>query len=227
MFSSIVKKQFIKRDEYNNKFISKNCLSSIIARRVHSEKKGIRVLGIAESFKESSKKSTLAGVVMRRDLIIDGMTFGSTTIEGDDATESVILMHRLLAREDINCILLDGLVISMYNIIDGEQVVEKTKLPVIAITFEDSKGLEDSIRHHFDDGQQHKLVQYQKLGRREQVTLNTGKNLFIRCWGLDQKRAVAILNSFTLQGSIPEPIRLAKLAARSHANALNYELKNN
>jgi endonuclease V-like protein UPF0215 family len=226
VFCSIVKKQFIKKEEYNNNFISKNCLSSIIARRLHSEKKGIRVLGIAESFKESSKKSTLAGVVMRRDLIIDGMTFGSTTIEGDDATESVILMHRLLAREDINCILLDGLVISMYNIIDGEQVVGKTNLPVIAITFEDSKGLEDSIRHHFDDGQ-HKLVQYQKLGRREQVTLKTGKNLFIRCWGLNQKRAVAILNSFTLQGSIPEPIRVAKLAARSHANALNYELKKN
>jgi uncharacterized protein len=226
VFFSIVKKQFIKKEEYNNNFISKNCLSSIIARRLHSEKKGIRVLGIAESFKESSKKSTLAGVVMRRDLIIDGMTFGSTTIEGDDATESVILMHRLLAREDINCILLDGLVISMYNIIDGEQVVGKTNLPVIAITFEDSKGLEDSIRHHFDDGQ-HKLVQYQKLGRREQVTLKTGKNLFIRCWGLNQKRAVAILNSFTLQGSIPEPIRVAKLAARSHANALNYELKKN
>jgi endonuclease V-like protein UPF0215 family len=196
------------------------------ARRVHSEKKGFRVLGIAESFKKPCLKSTLVGIVMRRDLIIDGMAFGSATIEGDDATDNILSMYRSLARDDINCILLDGLVISMYNIIDGEQVVEKTKLPVIAITFEDSKGLEDSIRHHFNDGQ-HKLVQYQKLGRREQVTLNTGKNLFIRCWGLNQKRAVAILNSFTLQGSIPEPIRLAKLAARSHANALNYELKKN
>jgi endonuclease V-like protein UPF0215 family len=36
-----------------------------------------------------------------------------------------------------------------------------------------------------------------------------------------------MLNSFTLQGSIPEPIRVAKLAARSHANALNYEQKKN
>jgi uncharacterized protein len=163
---------------------------------------------------------------MRRDLIIDGMIFGSATIEGDDATESIILMHKSLARDDINCILLDGLVISMYNIIDGEHVVGQTDLPVIAITFEDSKGLEDSIRHHFDDWQ-HKLVQYQKLGRREQVTLKTGKNLFIRCWGLNQRKAVAILDSFTLQGSIPEPIRVAKLAARAHANALNYEMKEN
>lgn len=200
--------------------------NSIIARRIHPEKKGIRVLGIAESFKKYNKKSTLAGVVMRRDLIIDGMAYGFATIEGDDATDSIISMHRLLAREDINCILLDGLVISMYNIIDGERVAEETDLPIIAITFEDSKGLEDSIRHHFDDYQE-KLERYQRLGRREQVILKTGKNLFIRCWGLDQRRASNILDSFTLQGSIPEPIRIAKLAARSHANALNYELEKN
>ena len=184
------------------------------------------MLGIAESFKKSSEKSTLAGVVMRRDLIIDGMAYGTATIEGDDATNSIISMHRLLARDDINCIFLDGVVISMYNIIDGEQVAGETGLPVIAITFENSKGLEDSIRHHFDDWQ-NKLVRYQNLGRREQVTLKTGKNLFIRCWGVNQRRAVAMLNSFTLQGSIPEPIRVAKLAARSHANALNYEQKKN
>jgi uncharacterized protein len=178
------------------------------------------VLGVAESFKKSGSKSTLAGIVMRRDLVIDGMAFGSATIEGDDATDNIILMVRSLARDDINCILLDGLVISMYNIIDGDRIAEKTGLPVIAITFEDSKGLEGSIKRHFD-GWQTKLEQYQKLGTRERVTLKTGKNLFIRYWSLSQKRAVAILNSFTLQGSVPEPIRVAKLAARSHTNALN------
>jgi endonuclease V-like protein UPF0215 family len=198
----------------------------IIAHRIHPEKKGIRVLGIAESFKKFSKKSILAGVVMRRDLIIDGMAYGTATIEGDDATNSIISMHRLLARDDINCILIDGVVISMYNIIDGEQVAGETGLPVIAITFEDSKGLEDNIKNHFDNWQA-KLVQYQKLGSREQVSLRTGKNLFIRCWSVSERRAVAILNSFTLQGSVPEPIRVAKLAARSHANALNNELKKN
>jgi len=190
------------------------------ARRVHHEKKGIRVLGIAESFKKTGKKSTLAGIVMRRDLVIDGMAFGSATIEGDDATDSIISIHRSLARDDINCILLDGLVISMYNIIDGERVAAETGLPVLAITFEDSKGLEGSIKHHFRNWKG-KLEQYQRLGDRDKVTLKTGKSLFIRCWGLTAKRAVAILNSFTLQGAVPEPIRVAKLAARSHANALN------
>ena len=198
----------------------------IIARRTHPEKKGIRVLAIAESFKKFTKKSILAGLVMRRDLIIDGMVYGTATIEGDDATNSIISMHKLLARDDINCILLDGLVISMYNIIDGEQVAAETGLPVIAITFEDSEGLENSIKHHFEDWHD-KLARYQKLGKRERVTLKTGKTLFIRCWRVNQRRAVAILNAFTLQGSFPKPIRVAKLAAHSYANTLNYELEKN
>jgi endonuclease V-like protein UPF0215 family len=200
--------------------------SSIISRKVHSEKKGIRVLGIAETFKKFSKKSILAGVVMRRDLIIDGMTYQTATIGGDDATQSIISMYAMLAREDINCIMLDGLVISMYNIIDGGQVAGETGLPVIAITFEDSKGLEDVIKSHFDNWED-KLAQYQKLGQREKVTLKTGKNLFVRCWAVNREKALAILNSFTRQGSVPEPIRVAKIAARSHANALNYELIKN
>ena len=223
----MVNEKISKKKYPYNKLISKMpARRSIILPRVHPEKKGIRVLGIAESFKKSSKKSTLASVVMRRDLIIDGMAYGFATLGGDDATNSIVSMHRSLGRGDINCILLDGLVISMYNIIDGEQVSEETGLPVIAITFEDSKGLEDSIKHHFEDWKD-KLVQYQQLGLRERVTLNTGKNLFIRSWRISQRTAVAILNSFTLQGAIPEPIRVAKLAARAYANTFNYEAKKN
>ncbi len=152
------------------------------------------MLGIAETFKKFSKKSILAGVVMRRDLIIDGMAYATATIGGDDATQSIISMHAMLAREDINCILIDG--------------------------------LEDIIKGHFGNWED-KIAKYQKLGSREKVTLKTGKNLFIRCWSVNQRRALAVLNSFTRQGSIPEPIRVAKIAARSHANALNYELEKN
>jgi endonuclease V-like protein UPF0215 family len=51
-------------------------------RSLHLEKKGLRGLAIAESFRQNSTKSVLAGVVMRRDFIIDGFVFGSATLEG-------------------------------------------------------------------------------------------------------------------------------------------------
>ena len=183
--------------------------------KFHAEKKGIRVLGIAESFKKTSICSTLAGIVMRRDLVIDGMIFGNATIEGNDSTKNILSMYRSLKRNDINCIMLDGLVISMYNIIDGKELQESTDIPVIAITFKDSEGLEGAINHHFPNDSKMKLEQYHKLGQRDKILLKTGKILFIRYWGISLKEALMVVNSFTLQGSIPEPIRIAKIAARA------------
>ena len=204
-----------------------NChnFENIINHRFHPEKKGIRVFGVAESFRPPYIKSTIAGVVMRRDLIIDGIALNNTTLRGNDSTENILCMFKSLKRSDINCIILDGLVISMYNIIDGKLIQIETGLPVIAITFEDSVGLETSIRRHFPDNPESKLEQYSKLGKRDRILLKTGKFLFIRYWGLTLKHATTILNSFTLQGSMPEPIRVAKLVARS-TNILYEKLKN-
>jgi uncharacterized protein len=183
--------------------------------RFHAEKKGIRVLGIAEIFRKTSACSTLAGIVMRRDLIIDGMVFGNVAIGGNDSTQNILSMYRSLKRNDINCIMLDGLVISMYNIIDGEELGENTNVPVIAISFKDSEGLEGAIQHHFSNDSNPKLEQYRKLGQRDKILLKTGKTLFVRYWGISPKEASTIIDCFTLQGSIPEPIRIAKLAARA------------
>lgn len=158
---------------------------------------------------------------MRRDLVIDGIALESATIEGDDATDHILSMYASFGRDDINCIMLDGLVISMYNVIDGERIAVESQTPVIAITFDDSKGLEDNIKERFQNWE-FKLEQYKKLGVRQQVVLKTGKSLFVRCWGLSQQMAISILNSFTIQGAIPEPIRVAKLFARAcNSNALN------
>lgn len=183
--------------------------------RFHPAKKGIRILGIAESFRKNATYSTLAGIVMRRDLVIDGMVFSNVTIEGNDSTQKILSMYKALNRNDINCIMLNGLVISMYNIIDGNEIKENTKVPVIAITFKDSEGLEGSIHHHFPNDFKSKLEQYNKLGQRERILLKTNKSVYVRFWGINAKEVSTIINSFILQGAIPEPIRIAKLAARA------------
>jgi endonuclease V-like protein UPF0215 family len=152
---------------------------------------------------------------MRRDLVVDGMAFGRATVSGDDATDAIIAMHRSLCRDDINCIMLDGVVISMYNIIDGERLAAETGLPVIAVTFENSVGLAGAIRHHFPEGWEAKMTQYEKIGRRDRLVLKTGKPVYVRCWGITTKHATSVLNAFTAQGALPEPLKVAKIAARS------------
>ncbi len=85
-------------------------------RSLHLEKKGLRGLAIAESFRPNSQKSIFSGIVMRRDFIIDGFVFGSATLEGDDATDTILDMYDELQRPDISYVLISGLIVSMYNI---------------------------------------------------------------------------------------------------------------
>jgi endonuclease V-like protein UPF0215 family len=162
-----------------------------------------------------SKRSVLAGVVMRSDMIIDGFVFGSAEIEGDDATEEIVGMFQRLNRNDINMIMLGGSVISMYNIIDTDSLGSRTDTPVISVTFEESEGLEHHIKHHFPDSWEKKLSAYNKLGAREAVKLHTNYMVYVRPYGISLEISKRILDKFTIQGAIPEPIRLARLLARA------------
>ena len=181
---------------------------------LHIEKKGLRGLAIAESFRQEDKSSTLAGVVMRRDLVIDGFVLGHTTIEGNDATDSILQMYRKLNRHDISYVIVSGLVISMYNLVDIRQIQDKLKIPVIGVTYEDSKGIEDAIRYHFPDSYQSKIENYHKLGQRTKMTLHTGHELYVRFEGCTLQETTYLLDRLTLQGAVPEPLRIAHMLAR-------------
>jgi uncharacterized protein len=181
-------------------------------------KKGIRALAIAESFKISCKFAVIAGVVMRRDLIIDGVGITRSTLRGNDSTQNIISMYERMQRNDVNCIFIGGAIISMYNIIDANKIHQSTGLPVIAITFRKSEGIANTIKKAFQDDWEVKLEQYHNLGVRQQVKLKTGKSVFIRNFGLSLSNSIVMLNHFTYQGSIPEPVRIARLIARAYVN---------
>ena len=182
---------------------------------LHIEKKGLRGLGIAESFRQEEKSSTLAGVVMRRDLVVDGFVLGHATIEGDDATESILEMFDRLERDDISYVMISGLIISMYNIIDIKKIWAKLKIPVIGVTYQESEGIEDALRYHFEDSYQSKMEKYHKLGPRSEINLHTGHKIFARFDGCTLDETTKLLDALTLQGSIPEPLRVAQLLART------------
>ena len=180
---------------------------------MHIPKKGLRALGIAESY-AGRTYSTLAGIVMRKDLRIDGFTFGHVTVGGMDATDAVIGMVQELDRKDINVILLSGCVISWFNIIDPARIEKGINIPVICVTYEESDGLDEDIRHHFPDDTI-RLLAYENLGRRSAAVLHTGQTIFLRSWGISEADAVRFCDAFTLEGKIPEPLRVARLCARS------------
>jgi hypothetical protein len=179
------------------------------------DKKGLRALGIAESFeKGKSRQAVLAGVVMRGDLQIDGFGVTTITVGGLDASEGVLRLFEDLERRDINLILLNGCVISLFNIVDLEEVFKQVKLPIICVTYEESLGLEKYFKE-FEDWEV-RLERYKRLGKRTPITLHTNHEVLVRFLGIEKEREVkAVLDKFTIQGAIPEPLRVARLLART------------
>lgn len=183
---------------------------------IHVHKKAIRCLGVSESFiKGVSDQSVLAGVVMRADMTIDGFTFSKAKVGGIDATEKIVGMYKALKRDDINLLMLNGCVISWYNVVDLNQVSEETRLPLICVTYEESKGLEKYFKELFPEDHQFRINIYRNNGPRTVLKLLTGYNVYIRFLNMNLDEARVVLDKFTLQGAVPEPLRVARLLARS------------
>lgn len=190
---------------------------------LHLEKKAIRVLGLAESFRINEKHSTLAGVVMRSDLIIDGIAVGRLTVSGSDATKSILELFRKLGRNDVNSIMISGSVLSLYNVLDITEIYKVLKIPVVALSFHKAKSdLYRNVKKKFNQSvAQEKLRLLEKLGSSSRLELSTGYSVFVRSAGIKDVESARLLNKYTLQGSVPEPVRVARLFAKSAATLNN------
>ena len=181
-------------------------------------KKGIRALGIAESFQRNNPKSILAGISMRGDLQIDGISITSITVGGMDATDGVLRIFKKLKRKDLNVILLNGCVISWFKIIDLKKLYEELPIPVLCVTYEESKGLKNDIKKNFRDWEG-RLEVYNRFEKRSKIKLNTGYEVFSRSYGIDSDEVKVLLNRFTTHGKVCEPLRTAKILARAVLNS--------
>lgn len=178
-------------------------------------KTGVRVLGVAESFKKGDDRSFVAGVVMRGDLRIDGFGFCNPAVGGHDSTEQFISMFRTLKRTDLRVWLLGGSIISWFNTLDIQRLSEETETPVVCVSYAPSDGLEKYVREYFPDDWEKRMDAINSIGAREEVILNHGLNVYIVCAGIDIPASISLVNHFTHNGRVPEPIRVARQLAAS------------
>ena len=179
-------------------------------------KSGVRALGIAESFRGREGPSTLCGAVIGANRVIDGFCFGSCTIGGVDVTRSLTDLVTRLDREDVQYVLISGLALAWYNVVDLEALGERTDRPVCSVTFEESAGgLEAGLRDAFSGtALSDRLDTYRRQPPRQSLRVD-GETLFVRSVGLPEKEAGKVVKAFTPEGGRPEPLRVARLAARA------------
>lgn len=182
-------------------------------RDTSSWKRGTRVLGVAESFKKSDKKGVVAGIVMRGDIRIDGTGVCRPTVGGTDSTDELISMYHRIHRSDIRAWMLGGSAISWFNIIDLISLHERTGVPVVCVTYHASEGIEKYLREYFPSEWEKRLAVLERAGERTLVPLKSGYSVYINNIGMSLEKAQQLVDLFTLDGRIPEPIRVARLLA--------------
>lgn len=175
-------------------------------------------MGVAESYRgerSPGDPSTLAGAVVRADRVVDGLVFGSITVGGEDATEAVCRLFSDLDREDVQYLLLAGIAPAWYNVVDLYEIYDRTARPVCAVSFEESEGLEAPLREAFSgEALARRLAMYERQPSRRRIEID-GHALHWRSVGLDREHAHGLLSALTPEGGRPEPLRVARLAARA------------
>lgn len=170
-------------------------------------------MGVAESFGPDADESTLAGAVVRADRVVDGLQFGQCTVGGTDATARIADL--CTAREDVPYLFVAGVALAWYNVVDLRRVAEETDRPVISVTFEESPGLVSALDAEFDgEALDRRTAIFERQPPRERLSVND-QPVFVRSVGLDASEARDAVRAFTPEGGRPEPVRVARLAARA------------
>nr|WP_303647587.1 DUF99 family protein [Haloarchaeobius amylolyticus] len=170
-------------------------------------------MGVAESFRDD--ESTLAGVVVRANRVVDGFSFGTCTVGGSDVTGAVAGLYDRLGREDVRYVLVSGIALAWYNVLDMHRLADETGRPVLSVTYEASDGLDDAIREAFEgDAREERLTTYRAQPARTPVEVN-GETVYVRAVGVEDAEARDVVRAFTPEGGRPEPLRVARMAARA------------
>lgn len=152
---------------------------------------------------------------MRADLIIDGLSWDKITIQGTDASDTIIKMVRKLSRADCSAILLRGTVIAGYNIVDLSLLYDATGLPVISVTSKPHENLRDHLSHTFPQDWKVRWEIASRNGDLRSLSLETQTEVFLQWKGCEWSEVQGLIRRLTRFGGIPEPLRVARLLART------------
>jgi uncharacterized protein len=174
----------------------------------------VRLLGVDDGpFHFSDKETAVIGVVMRASGYIEGIIKKEIRIDGSDATNLVIdMITHTRHRKQLKAMMLDGVALGGFNIVDIDKVFDETSLPVVTVTRDkpNFEKIKTALQGHFEDWKD----RYDLITRGELFELETSYNpIFVKCAGVSFEEAKEIITLATIRGVIPEPIRIAHIIA--------------
>ena len=174
-------------------------------------KKEIRVIGIDDGpfDKFSRRKQTIViATVFRGGSWMEGMLSTKVSIDGSDSTSRLIkLINNSKFSPQLQAILLDGIALGGFNVVDIEELSNKTGIPVIVVIrrMPDIRRIKSALRKI---GSASKISIIEKAGR-----IHSIGSIYAQFSGITKEEAADILNVVCTRSHIPEPIRIAHIIA--------------
>lgn len=172
-------------------------------------KSEIRVLGIDDSPHTFKTKHVLViGTFFRGGKILDGVLSTKIRKDGHDSTAKLIQMINISKfKPQIRAVLLDGIAMGGFNVIDIKKLNQKTGVPIIVVMrgYPNKKKMFSALRKK---GWQKRIDLIKVAGKIEKIN-----NIHIQVQGISFEQAKIIIKITTTHADIPEPLRIAHIIA--------------
>jgi len=185
--------------------------------KIREVKPEIRVLGIDDGvFTPHSKELVdVVGVVFRGGLWLDGFMHTQVQVDGMDATEKLTQMITESPHyQQLRVVMLNGVTLAGFNVVDIVKLHKKTGLPIIAVT-RDSPDFEDirTALHNLPQ-MEARWKAIEKAGKIHKVCTRDGEApICAHAVGISEKMADRIVKNASTRSNIPEPLRVAHIIA--------------
>jgi len=185
--------------------------------KIRVVKPEIRVLGIDDGVftPHSNELVDVVGIVYRGGYWLDGFMHTRVRVDGLDATEKLVEMITGSSHyPQLRVIMLNGVTLAGFNVVDIEELCQRVKLPVVAVTrdkpnFDDIKKALENLPHS-----QQRWRAIEKAGKMIKVRTKNGEEpMYVHVVGLSEEDAKRILRSTSTRSNIPEALRVAHIIA--------------
>ena len=177
-------------------------------------KEQIRVLAIDDGpFTFEDEYANIVGILSRGASYVEAILRDVVEVDGRDSTEKIIhMISGSKYLEQVGLILLDGGAFGGFNIFDIYGIRDELKVPVITVTrkMPDFPAITEALKGHFEDWEPRLFLL--STGDIEKVLINNIP-IYVKLAGIALDDAAIILRRLTVQGAIPEPLRLAHMVA--------------
>jgi len=185
--------------------------------KIRYVKPEIRILGIDDGAFQPHTKGVVdvVGVVFRGGYWLDGVMRTEVEIDGMDATEKIAsMMMNSPHYEQLRVVVLNGVTLAGFNVVDLKELFGKTGLPVIAVAREkpDFDEIRKALENLPKSGRRWKAIE--NAGRLIEVqTRNAEEPVYVQFVGISESDARRILKKTSTRSNIPEALRVAHIIA--------------